>query len=160
MIGGVIGLVPVVAGLMVWLDPVRRRNSVAGGFTRVATLDALPADGVPRKFTLFADRVDAWTRTPQVPVGAIYLRRTGPRIVTALHSVCPHAGCFVDYQPKRKGYFCPCHNSVFAPDGSLADLKSPSPRSMDTLELEVRGNEVWVRFQNFQAGHKEKRTVV
>ena len=80
--------------------------------------------------------------------------------MTALHAACPHAGCFVDYRGDHKDFFCPCHNSSFAADGTVADPKSPSPRPLDTLDLEVRGSEVWIRFQNFAAGHKEKRPVV
>lgn len=159
LIGGIVMLVPAAAGLFTWLDPLKRRNSGGGQFVKVGTLDALPADGVPRKFTVLADHVDAWTKTPHMPVGAIYLRRTGDKEVSALHSVCPHAGCFVDYRGDRKDFFCPCHNSTFAADGEINDPKSPSPRAMDSLEVEVRGNEVWVRFQNFVAGHKEKRVV-
>jgi hypothetical protein len=27
---------------------------------------------------------------------------------------------------------------------------------LDALDVELRGDEVWVKFQNFQAGHAEK----
>ncbi|MBN8248839.1 MAG: Rieske 2Fe-2S domain-containing protein, partial [Verrucomicrobia bacterium] len=160
VIGGVATLVPAAAGLLVWLDPLRRRGDGAGaGFVRIAPLAALPNDGVPRKFTVLADRVDAWTKTPAVPVGAVYLRRTGERTIEALQTVCPHAGCFVDYRPEVKDFFCPCHNSTFAVTGAINDPKSPSPRPMDTLSVEVRGGEIWVRYENFQAGQREKRIV-
>jgi len=158
-IGGVCTLVPAAAGLVVWLDPLKKTAGAEAGFVRIATLEALPADGVPRKFTVVANRTDAWTKTPNVPVGAIYLTRTQEKKVTALQSICPHAGCFVDYRPGKHEFFCPCHNSTFAADGSINDPKSPSPRPMDDLEVQVRGNEVWVRFQNFQAGHREKHPV-
>jgi menaquinol-cytochrome c reductase iron-sulfur subunit len=159
VIGGIITLVPVAAGLFAWLDPVRRKQGGAAGFVKVATLDALPADGIPRKFTVHADFVDAWTRVSQAPVGAVYLRRPAEKQVVALHTVCPHAGCFVDYREGQKDFFCPCHNSAFGTDGSISSPKSPSPRPMDALEVEVRGNEIWVRFQNFAAGHKDKRPI-
>ena len=175
-IGGVLGLVPVLAGVCVWLDPVRRRvRSGTGAFLRVATLDALPADGVPRRFAVVAEKFDAWTRTPQTPVGAVYLRRvteggagaggtlgaggaegTGAGKITALNVVCPHAGCFVDYQASRPGFFCPCHNSTFAVSGAIDMPASPSPRGMDELAVEVRGREIWVKFQNFQTGRADK----
>jgi menaquinol-cytochrome c reductase iron-sulfur subunit len=158
VIGAMAGLVPLGAGLFAWLDPLRRHSGTAG-FLKVASLESLPPDSVPRKFPVLADRVDAWTRTPAVPIGAVYLRRTAERVVVALHVSCPHAGCFVDYQSARKGYYCPCHDSTFAEDGSVNDPKSPSPRALDSLEVELRGSEIWVRFQNFQAGHKEKRVV-
>ncbi|HVY70044.1 MAG TPA: Rieske (2Fe-2S) protein, partial [Verrucomicrobiae bacterium] len=102
-------------------------------------------------------RQDAWNKFTNVPVGAVYLRRVGEKTVEAFNVVCPHAGCFVDFMPERKSYLCPCHNSTFGLDGKIQDAKSPSPRGLDSLEVELRdGGEIWVRFQNYQAGHHEK----
>ena len=156
MIGAVTGLVPAISGLMVFLDPLRRkvRDNDA---VLIAALSSLPEDGVPRKFTVIAEHTDAWNRTPRVPIGAVYLRRMGDKQIQAFNVVCPHAGCFVDYDLSRKGYHCPCHNSSFGVDGKIADPKSPSPRGLDELEVEIRSdNEIWVKFQNFRAGEKEK----
>lgn len=155
-LGGAALATPVGAGLVVFLDPLRGHRG-AGAWSRVARLSALPADGVPRRFPVLAERVNAWTRQPARPVGAVYLRRTGEQVVQALHAICPHAGCLVDYAPARGGFLCPCHNSTFAVDGSVNDPASPSPRGLDSLEVEIRGgDEVWVRFQNFRAGVREK----
>jgi menaquinol-cytochrome c reductase iron-sulfur subunit len=156
VLGGVTGLVPLAAGLAVFTDPLRHK-ATAASLSRVASLDSIPDDGVPRKFTVEANQTDAWNRFPQTPIGAVYLRRSGDKKVQALNVVCPHAGCFVDLDPSKKSYFCPCHRSTFSLDGHVVDPKSPSPRGMDELEVEVRNDsEVWVRFQNFVAGHKEK----
>lgn len=154
-IGAVLGLVPLGAGLVVFLDPLRRKSE--SGFTvRVTTLDALPADGIPRKFPVLASRVDAWNKFSNVPIGAVYLRRTQEKI-EALNVVCPHAGCFVDFINTRGKFLCPCHNSLFAIDGKIDDPASPSPRGLDTLAADVRNErEVWVTFQNFEAGKAEK----
>jgi len=155
-IGAVLMLVPAVAGLRVMLDPLRRK-SAAGGLVRVTSLEALSADGVPRKFSVVADREDAWNKFRNVPIGAVYLRRTTEGRLEALNVVCPHAGCFVDFNGGRGQFICPCHNSAFAMDGRIADAKSPSARGLDTLEVEVRNEkEVWVKFQNFEAGKAEK----
>jgi Rieske Fe-S protein len=153
--GGAAALVPMGAGLMTLFDPLRR-SAQSTGFVRVTTLSALPDDGVPRKFPVIADRQDAWNKIPRVPIGAVYLRRAG-QSVTALNVVCPHAGCFVDFVPVRGGYLCPCHDSTFALDGRVKDSRSPSPRGLDALEVEIRNQtEVWVKFQNFRAGTHEK----
>jgi Rieske Fe-S protein len=150
------GLVPLGAGLAVFFDPLRRKAQ-AGDFAFVAPLTALPEDGVPRKFPVVTTRADVWTRSPNVPVGAVYLRRTGPKAVSAFNVVCPHAGCFVAYRPESKTYLCPCHNSAFGLDGRIASSKSPAKRGLDELAVEIRNDtEVWVRFQNFRAGEKEK----
>jgi Rieske Fe-S protein len=124
---------------------------------RVTTLEALPDDGIPRKFPVLATRVDAWNKFSQAAIGAVYLRRTAEAQVQALNVVCPHAGCFVDFLPERGTYLCPCHNSTFAVTGRIGDPASPAARGLDTLDVEIRGgNEVWVKFQNFQAGRAEK----
>ncbi|MBA4150795.1 MAG: Rieske 2Fe-2S domain-containing protein [Verrucomicrobia bacterium] len=150
-IGTTISIVPFAAGLAVYLDPLRKKTAAPGDPIRVASLTSLPEDGIPRKFAVLADRSDAWNKYPNVPVGAVYLRRREGKI-EALHSVCPHAGCFIDYAPERNSFLCPCHNSTFALDGSINDPKSPSPRGMDPLEVEIRGNDVYVDFKNFRAG--------
>ncbi len=156
VLSGVSTLVPVAAGLAVFFDPLRRKSS-RNAFVRVATLDSLPNDAVPRKFPVLADRVDAWNKFSNVPVGAVYLRRTAEDKVEALNVVCPHAGCFVDFKSERGKFICPCHNSVFALDGKIADTSSPAARGLDTLDVELRyGKEIWVKFQNFRAGHAEK----
>ena len=77
--------------------------------------------------------------------------------VRARNVACPHAGCFVEYRSGRNHYFCPCHNSSFGLDGKVQDPKSPSPRALDDLKVEIRnGGEVWVTFQNFRAGVHDK----
>ena len=167
VVGGVVTVVPGLAGLLVFLDPLRRRGG--GGeeaFTDIAPLSALPADGMPRKFQVLAERVDAWNKHAASPVGAIYLKRdqATPEKVTAFNVVCPHAGCFVE--PGRPdqpggpgGFFCPCHNSSFHPDGSIVRGKCVSPRGLDELavdEAALKAGRVRVKFQNFVAGTHEK----
>lgn len=156
IIGAVLGLVPVGAGLTVFLDPLRRK-APARGAAQVATLDALPADGVPRKFPVLANRTDAWNKFTRVPIGAVYLRRTSDGKLQAFNAVCPHAGCFVDFKSGLGKFACPCHNSTFTAEGKIDDPSSPSPRGLDALEVEVRNDKaVWVKFQNFQAATAEK----
>jgi menaquinol-cytochrome c reductase iron-sulfur subunit len=155
-IGSATLMIPLGAGLTVLFDPLRRKQEVREK-TFITTLQSLPADGTPRKFAIIASRTDAWNRFPNAPVGAIYLRKTGENSVQALNVICPHAGCFVDFKSTLQKFYCPCHNSTFAVDGTIDDPKSPSPRGMDTLEVEIRHeHEVWVRFQNFATGHPQK----
>lgn len=156
LLGTLAGIIPSLSGLVVFLDPLRRKGRDSGAVL-VTSLNALPEDGLPRKFSIIASHTDAWTRIPEVPIGAVYLRRTGQKTVQAFNVVCPHAGCFVDFKADRKSYHCPCHNSAFALDGRISDPKSPSPRGLDELTVEIRNDtEVWVKFQNFRAGHPGK----
>jgi menaquinol-cytochrome c reductase iron-sulfur subunit len=155
VIGGIVAVVPPLAGLFVLFDPLRRKSATSGA-VHVGALSSLPENGEPVKLPVIATRVDAWNRTPNVAVGSVYLQRIGPNQVRALNSVCPHAGCSVGFRTGQKIFFCPCHNSSFAIDGRILDPKSPSPRALDELPVEIRGNEVWVKFQNFRKGVHEK----
>ena len=63
----------------------------------------------------------------------------------------------MDYSPARAGFLCPCHNSTFRVDGTIDGRRSPSPRGLDALAVEIRAaDEVWVKFQNFQPGIPDK----
>lgn len=162
VVGGIVSVFPFAAGLLVFFDPLRRTAS-GGGFIRVASLDELPADGKPRSFPVIADRIDAWSKFTNEPVGMIFLRRgkDGDAKVEALNAVCPHAGCFVDFLGKESHFQCPCHDSSFAPNGTRINPEScPSPRDLDQLVVDVRTvdgrEEVWVEFKNFRAGIPEK----
>ena len=150
--GGAAMLVAPAAGLRVFLEPWKRRPQ-PGTWVRVATLSTLPEDGTPRRFPVVSDQVNAWTRIPQVAIGAVFLRRTGSQSIDAFNVVCPHAGCLVDFAASSKGFLCPCHNSTFALDGKVDDPASPSPRGLDALRVEIRGQgEVWVEYQSFRTG--------
>jgi menaquinol-cytochrome c reductase iron-sulfur subunit len=158
--GAVVAVFPFAVGLITFADPLRRRSSAEGdGFFRVAALDAVPDDGVPRQFAIIADRTDSWNRFPNEAIGAIYLRRTkGAETPIAFNAICPHAGCFIAHAAERNLYQCPCHNSAFQLDGSIIQ-PSPSPREMDELACQVRSvdgrQEVWVKFQDFLPGRAE-----
>ena len=154
--GALAYVVPALAGIVAFLNPLKQKSQ-AGQFLRVASLDLLPKDGTPQKVSIVSDRTDAWNRFPNEPIGAVLLRRTEGGQVEAINVVCPHAGCSVQYHAKDGKLFCPCHAASFALDGKRLDETSPSPRDLDTLEVEIRnGTEVWVRFQNFRTGIPEK----
>jgi Rieske Fe-S protein len=159
VVGAGVYAAPIAIGMVAFLNPLRasRRQTGGEGFIRLASLDTLPADGTPRKVPVVMDRVDAWNRFVNEPVGAVYLRRAGEKTVEAIQVVCPHAGCYVDFDGEKREFYCPCHNGHFDLVGKRLDENSPSPRDLDTLDVEVRGeDEVWVRFQTFRTGTAEK----
>lgn len=156
LIGGVLGIIPLLSGLAVFLDPLRRKAESSGAI-RITTLDSLPNDGIPRQFPVLANRTDAWNKFTHVPIGAVYLRRTNANQLQALNVVCPHLGCPVDFETERNAFLCPCHKSTFTLEGKIDNPESPSPRGLDDLKVELRnGKEIWVVFRNFQTGHTEK----
>lgn len=182
VIGLVVSVFPVKVGLLVFLDPLLGKKKVPekyrkgedgdGGYIKIATLEAVPDDGLPRRFPVIADLSDAWNFSPGQPIGAIYLRREkGKKEVEVFHATCPHAGCSVAYthdpDPKQCLYKCPCHNSAFGLDGERVNLpgkENPSPRPLDTLEVDDKKlaatGEIWVKFLNFYTGIHDKKAKI
>jgi Rieske Fe-S protein len=168
--GVIAGFVPLAAGVAFLLDPIRRRRFVPlarrkgasgatdDGFVFVTTMDALPADGRPQKFTVIADQSDAWNYFPDQRIGNVFLRRIGEEEVIAFNEICPHLGCSVEYNPRapeNMAFKCPCHASAFALTGEKSN--AIPPRNLDKLDAETRnGGEVWVRYQKFRTGFKEQ----
>jgi menaquinol-cytochrome c reductase iron-sulfur subunit len=160
-IGLLLGLFPLGAGLLTFLDPLFKRKGrpadESGKLLRIGSVDAIPVDGTPVQMPVIADLTDAWNREPNQPVGAVYLRRDGDKIV-AYNAICPHAGCFVGYDAGRRCFQCPCHTSSFELSGERM-MPSPSPRDMDPLEVDeakLADGEVWVHFQNYYPGKAER----
>ena len=163
VVGTATMMVPAAVGVVAFLNPLRQRGQAGKPF-RLTSLDVLPADGTPRKFPIIADRIDAWNRFPNEPIGAVFLRRTGEKSVEAIQVICPHAGCTLQFEAAAAGgkFFCPCHGASFDLAGKRLDATSASPRDLDTLDVEIRDGsagssaEVWVKFQDFQTGTSAK----
>ena len=166
-IGGIVSLLPLGVGTLLFLDPILRRKSKGDGqggkhgerpFRRVATVKSLPADGTPVQVPVIADLTDAWSRESNQPIGAVYLRKLADGNVECFNAICPHAGCFVAFSGERKVFQCPCHTSSFELDGQRI-MPSPSPRDMDALAVDpqkLKDGEVWVQFVNYYPGHEER----
>ncbi len=155
-LGGLLALFPLGAGIGALLDPLRRKSR-RGDWITVAPLSALPDDGSPSRFpVVLKEVIDAWTKRTNLPVGAVYLRRVNGGGVSAYNVSCPHLGCAIDFRSGNQDFYCPCHNSSFSLDGSIANHDSPSPRPMDSLETRVENGEVKVKYLDFRAGITDK----
>lgn len=172
VIGGIVALVPLAAGVMTYLDPLRRVKPKASAVP-ITTLDALPDVSQGDKFIgiykITANRQDAWNLYPNEPIGSVYLVGTkgkdGKTEIKALNATCPHLGCFVDKvdQPNDKySFYCPCHTSAFQSNGERV-MPCVAPRGMDVLECVVSPPAadgkivVSVAYQNFQPGLTDKK---
>ncbi len=159
LIGGIVGLAPLAAGLAFFADPLlRKRQTMLGqtddGYLPVAKLSDLPTDGTPLRFSIIADKIDSWNLFKQQTVGTVYLRNVGGNVI-AFNDVCPHLGCKIDYKSSDKSFFCPCHASSFKLDGSKAN--PIPPRDMDALDTKLDpSGQIWIKYQNFKRGVEGK----
>lgn len=164
--GVVVGIVPLVAGGFAFLSPLMPKKDAkkeeededTGRKILVTSLAAIPADGQPRRFPVIADRHDAWNYYPPAPIGSVYLRRLPDQEKPECFSAtCPHLGCMVDFKANAQEFKCPCHNSFFTIDGArINPSHCPSPRDLDTLEVQLEGDEVYVIYERFRGGVEEK----
>ena len=168
VLGGLLGVGPVAIGLYaIVMDPLRKKTSprkaTAGvegakeGFYFVAQIGELDSH-VPRRFTIVADKIDAWNFMQNQPIGSVYMRMQGDQ-VECFHTTCPHAGCAVSYELASQAYLCPCHNSSFNVDGTKledGDSSNPSPRGLDALEVDIQGTRVFVKYEDYFTGRHAK----
>ena len=154
-VGGAVGCGALAVPTVRFLVAPTQGGAGAGRWIRTVPLDSLP-EGEPRRVSLVADHRDAWTLEKDVELGAAWLVRRGDG-VSAWSTVCPHLGCAVDRASGGPGFYCPCHDSGFDPDGRR--LNGPSPRDLDALETRVEDGYVMVEFQRFRQGTPEKEPV-
>lgn len=61
----------------------------------------------------------------------------------ALSNICTHLGCRVRWVDEQDGFFCPCHNAIFGPDGSV--LQGPPPRPLNRFDTKVEDGQIFIR---------------
>lgn len=130
-------------------------TSGSDGFIPAGRLERFK-EGEPVKVDLLADKRDAWNRIEQVKIGSAWIVNVGGNL-TAYSTVCPHLGCAVDFDATVGKFKCPCHRSAFGQDGQIED--GPSPRPLDTLEVEQEGGLLSIRYQRFKIGVAGKEVV-
>jgi Rieske Fe-S protein len=87
----------------------------------------------------------------------VYVTKDSQGQLCVLSAICPHLGCTIPWDVDKKEFVCPCHDSVFAPDGSR--ISGPSLRGMDTLETSVQDGQLLVRFQYFRQLVSDKEAI-
>jgi Rieske Fe-S protein len=152
MVGGALmtalGAVLAVPAAIFYTAPSRMRQK-DDGLLDVMAFEQLPEGKPVRAAVVAPRRLDAWTAFTNVTLGAAWLIRKGQE-VRAFSTVCPHAGCSVDWDAPKQCFACPCHGSVFAPDGARVD--GPTPRGLDPLDVKVEEGRVRVAYRRFRQG--------
>jgi len=77
---------------------------------------------------------------PFVPPGRSVALFRDAQGVYAISIICTHLGCIV--KPSAQGFECPCHGSMYAPDGTVT--KGPAPRALDWLSVSISNGTVIV----------------
>jgi menaquinol-cytochrome c reductase iron-sulfur subunit len=119
--------------------------------TETAWSDLGPVDdfasvAAPVGRTISIEQRDGWRK--MVSEKSVYVVKDAEGKPRVLSAVCPHLGCTVGWNEAKNQFISPCHNGVFAPDGTL--ISGPPRRSMDELEAKIEDGRLKVRFQYFR----------
>jgi cytochrome b6-f complex iron-sulfur subunit len=60
----------------------------------------------------------------------------------ALSAVCTHLSCTVQYRNDLHEIWCACHNGLYDLNGR--NISGPPPRPLESFQVHVRGNEIFV----------------
>ena len=61
----------------------------------------------------------------------------------AMSATCTHLGCTVQYRPDLREIWCACHNGIYDLNGR--NISGPPPRPLEAFEVQVRGDDIFVR---------------
>jgi Rieske Fe-S protein len=144
-IGGAVGIAMAVPIVRYLLFPTSGKIvEKPDGFIPVAKADAVKAGAPPVRVQIVAASIrDAWSKIPDVALGAAWLVRDGGGRIRALSTTCPHLGCAVDFDATDNKFRCPCHTSAFDLAGDR--LSGPTKRGMYVLDSKEEQGRVLVR---------------
>lgn len=153
VLGGGAGLAVAVPALRLLADPLGKITVTSSSTPfDLGRPERFALDAPPQKIELVAPVLkDGWAAARDVLVGAAYVRRIGPKPadIDARSAICPHLGCAIGYEPARKTYLCPCHDSRFSLTGET--ISGPSERGLDDLPVQLdrdgRLKLTWLRYR-------------
>jgi menaquinol-cytochrome c reductase iron-sulfur subunit len=153
----VLGLSLAVPALAYFCGPLWRKpgeEAVGGSLRDVGAIKDLPV-GEWRLLSLETVTANGWEKSG-ARRHSIWVRReaAGDQAISVFSPICPHLGCPINWNEEQAHFLCPCHGGIFNGQGQL--LSGPPPRGMDALEFEVRAGRLFVRWQDFKVGVRER----
>jgi len=118
---------------------------------KIADMNSL-TPGRPTRVNFAVPEQDAYIHETAVHSAWVIVHPPAEAIVFS--PICPHAGCYFNWDGGTDHFECPCHGSVFSIDGKV--LGGPAPRPLDTLPYEIKDGELYVRWERFKSGTPEK----
>jgi len=137
-IGGIIGGALGISAVPYIVGPAQQNEDE--GWIQLGSVNKVELN-VPTLFKTTLELQTGWVSTEE-EFSAYVLTENGQDF-TVISNVCTHLGCRVRWIQEQEGFFCPCHNAVFAKDGSVVD--GPPPRPLDQFEHKVEDGIIYVK---------------
>jgi menaquinol-cytochrome c reductase iron-sulfur subunit len=121
---------------------IKPKSQDTGDFIEVADLSQLIV-GKPEEVIYHRTRVDGWKKMDER--ATTWVLRTGDKTAVAFSPACTHLGCAYHWEDETQNFLCPCHTSIFGPDGAV--VSGPAPRPLDRYVSKVAGGRVLISSQ-------------
>jgi len=122
-------------------------KKASADFSKVGLLDSIPVNK-PINIPFLTNSEDAYLN--EIEMHNVWILKNDEGNVISYSPICPHLGCSFNWNERVSHFECPCHNSIWDISGKL--LAGPSPRGLDKLPVEIRDNEIYVKWEKFRIG--------
>lgn len=137
-IGGFIGLGIAIPAVAYLVGPATQQ-AAEQNWVRLGSIAKVEI-GTPTLFKVTIERQTGWIVTEEEL--SVFVETDNGRDYIALSNICTHLGCRVRWITEQGEFFCPCHNAVFAKDGSV--VAGPPPKPLDQYEVKVEGDQLFI----------------
>ncbi len=105
----------------------------------------------PQKFQ--ASRTDIFNKSGQadVPYSVVNMG------FVIFSPICPHLGCYYNWNASQNRFMCPCHGSQYTFDGT--HIAGPAPRGLDPLPLREQSGTAQVTWIIYQSNTPQRIVV-
>jgi len=137
-IGGLIGAAIGLPAVSYIVGPALKKNT--DEWIRLGSVSKVELN-TPTLFKTTIETQTGWINAEEE--FSAYVLTTNGQDFVVMSNICTHLGCRVRWIPDQDGFFCPCHNGVFAKDGSV--VSGPPPRPLDRFEVKVEDGVLFVK---------------
>lgn len=136
LIGAIISAVYAIPAIAYLIAPTRQKDE-EGSWLSIGSASKVEL-GTPTLFKTTIERQTGWIRNQEEIT--VYILTENGRDFAAFSNICSHLGCRVRWIEDQEQFFCPCHNGIFAKDGTV--LEGPPPRPLDQFEVRVANDQI------------------
>jgi len=137
-VGGLIGAALGLPAVAYVIGPALKQ--VSDIWIRLGAVSKVELD-TPTLFKTTVETETGWIST-QEEISAYVLTQNGQDF-SVMSNICTHLGCRVRWIADDERFYCPCHNGVFAKDGSV--VSGPPPRPLDRFESKVEDGVLYIK---------------
>jgi len=148
-IAAAIGATLAVPTIGYFIGPALKRKTP--GWLHAGSINTLVPDQ-PVQREVEVGTQEGWFTTQTTKGVWVVKRPTGEIRVYNPH--CTHLGCAYNWNPAARQFQCPCHGGVYDLDGRV--IAGPPPRSLDTLDYRIDGEQLEIKYENFASGSPKR----